>query len=126
MKWLDLALLIFMGYRIITQIVCVYRKRSRFEMLYLVFQLLVFFLLFLVVREVFGAEREGILSNLWMWLMLVGILGPDIVGRLVAGKGPWFPTLIEPVDWPWKTKPNEPAAPSEDATASSEPPKEPA
>lgn len=104
MKWVWLALLALVGYQIVLQIACIRREKTKHEVLHLVFLAFVFLLLTLMVWEFFGASRDSVLNNLLMWLVLVSFLGPGIVARLAAGKGPWFPVLLEPVLAPWKSK----------------------
>lgn len=116
MKWLWLALLVLIGYQIVLQIACIRREKAKHEVFHLVFLSLVFLLELLLVRESFGANREAVVTNMCMWLVLVSFLGPGIVARLVAGKGPWFPELLEPVHLPWKSKPDEHSAPPDDAS----------
>jgi cytochrome c oxidase assembly factor CtaG len=117
MKWIWLALLALVGYQIVLQIACIRREKTKHEVLHLVFLAFVFLLLILMVWEFFGASRDSVLNNLMMWLVLVSFLGPGIVTRLAAGKGPWFPVLLEPVHAPWKSKPDQHSAAPDDASA---------
>lgn len=109
MKWFLLALVVFVGLSIVMGIREVYRKRTKYQVLSLVYWAVVLALLLPIVREFFGAHREAEINNRLLWLFLVWCFGSEIVNWLCGREGLWsgvWRNRNDPV-WPSKQESDE-------------------